>query len=100
MKKLDGGRPVTMVTNVDVKKDLGAPFVDILAINRYFSWYSDSGSLQVVQKQVENEVKKWRDTYKKPLIFSEYGADAIAGYHSVHINFYIPNLMKNEIGLV
>jgi beta-glucuronidase len=83
VKKLDGQRPVSMVSNVDVKKDLGAPFMDILAINRYFSWYSDAGSLQLVQHQVQQQVAQWRKIYKKPLIFSEYGADAISGYHSV-----------------
>jgi beta-glucuronidase len=87
VKKLDSNRPVTMVTNVDVKKDLGAPFVDIIAINRYFSWYSDTGSLQLIQKQVQQEVANWRKIYKKPLIFSEYGADAISGYHSVKGKF-------------
>lgn len=83
VKKMDSLRPVTMVSNVDVHKDLGAPFMDILAINRYFSWYSDPGSLQLIQQQVQHEVMQWRNTYKKPLIFSEYGADAISGYHSV-----------------
>jgi len=85
-----------MVTNVDYKKDLGAPFMDILAINRYFSWYSDSGSLQVVRKQMEEEVSKWRATYGKPVIVSEYGADAIAGYHSVRIKYVLKKIYKTS----
>ncbi|CAB3370111.1 Hypothetical predicted protein [Cloeon dipterum] len=82
VKALDTTRPVTMVTNVKLEKDLGAPYMDVLAVNRYFSWYSDTGSLLLIKQQMMNEVRSWRSQYKKPFILSEYGADALAGYHS------------------
>ncbi|XP_059480190.1 beta-glucuronidase-like isoform X2 [Neocloeon triangulifer] len=81
-KNLDTERPVTMVTNVKFGQDQGAQYMDILALNRYFSWYSDTGSLQLIKQQMINEVSQWREEYHKPLLISEYGADCVAGYHS------------------
>ena len=34
---------VTLVTNVGWDQDLASQHFDIIAINRYFGWYSDPG---------------------------------------------------------
>jgi beta-glucuronidase len=48
--------------------------LDVMAINTYNGWYSDDplASLPSIE---------WRSPVRKPLIFSEFGADAQAGYH-------------------
>jgi beta-glucuronidase len=48
--------------------------VDLLAVNTYNGWYTPDPLPKVPSIQ-------WRSIYDKPLIFSELGAGALAGYH-------------------
>jgi beta-glucuronidase len=67
--------------------DLQAQFADIIGLNRYHGWYTNEGQIEVVQTQVRTELYLWMNTYKKPLLFTEYGADTIAGLHYVINNY-------------
>lgn len=80
-KALDPSRPVTFVTNTNYEEDLGAPFVDVICVNSYYSWYHDFGHLEVIQLQLETQFENWYRTHQKPIIQSEYGAESIAGLH-------------------
>ncbi|MBB4658674.1 glycoside hydrolase family 2 protein [Parvularcula dongshanensis] len=51
-----------------------AASLDVLAINTYNGWY---GGLPLEEV---SEVR-WRSVWDKPLIFSEFGAGALAGFH-------------------
>lgn len=44
--------------------------VDVLAVNEYFGWYYG-----------EPEGVVWESAFEKPLVMSELGADALAGFH-------------------
>ncbi|KAG8451786.1 hypothetical protein GDO86_003832 [Hymenochirus boettgeri] len=81
-KHLDATRPVTYVSNANYQNDQGAPYVDVICVNSYFSWYHDAGHLEVIQLQLHDQFDKWYEKYQKPIIQSEYGADTIPGYHS------------------
>ncbi|XP_075709032.1 beta-glucuronidase [Rhinoderma darwinii] len=81
-KQLDSTRPVTYVSNANFEKDQGAPYVDVICVNSYFSWYHDPGHLEVIQLQLNNQFDNWYDKYQKPIIQSEYGADTIPGFHN------------------
>uniref|UniRef100_A0A8C0LX66 Beta-glucuronidase n=1 Tax=Canis lupus familiaris TaxID=9615 RepID=A0A8C0LX66_CANLF len=80
-KALDPSRPVTFVTNSNYEADLGAPYVDVICVNSYYSWYHDYGHMEVIQLQLATEFENWYRTYQKPIIQSEYGAETIAGFH-------------------
>ncbi|DAA15395.1 beta-glucuronidase [Bos indicus x Bos taurus] len=80
-KALDPSRPVTFVTNTNYEADLGAPYVDIICVNSYYSWYHDYGHMEVIQLQLATQFENWYKAYQKPMIQSEYGADAIEGFH-------------------
>ncbi|XP_055265927.1 beta-glucuronidase-like isoform X3 [Moschus berezovskii] len=80
-KALDPSRPVTFVTNTKYDADLGAPYVDVICVNSYYSWYRDYGHMEVIQLQLATQFENWYEAYQKPIIQSEYGADAIAGFH-------------------
>jgi beta-glucuronidase len=47
--------------------------LDVIGANEYFGWYN--GTLEEILK------KKWHTLYDKPLIISEFGGDALQGYH-------------------
>ncbi|XP_020659614.3 beta-glucuronidase isoform X1 [Pogona vitticeps] len=81
-KALDPTRPVTFVSNAKYDRDQGAPYVDVICVNSYFSWYHDPGHLEVIQLQLNAQFENWYKTHQKPIIQSEYGADTIAGLHS------------------
>jgi len=57
--------------------------MDILTLNRYNSWYSDSGHLELIQYQTYNELEAFTNKYNKPILLTEYGAGSLTGLHSV-----------------
>lgn len=60
-----------------------AQFCDVICYNRYAAWYFDPGHLEVVEKQSLDEPIAWRQMFPdKPVMITEFGADAIAGMHS------------------
>jgi beta-glucuronidase len=48
--------------------------LDVMAVNTYNGWYTDD-PLESLPQIV------WRSANGKPMIFSEFGADALAGFH-------------------
>ncbi|XP_037069999.1 beta-glucuronidase-like [Pollicipes pollicipes] len=80
-RTLDGTRPITAVLNTYPDAELVAPLIDVVCANRYFGWYSDTGHTEVIELQSEHFFTLWHETFHKPVINSEYGADTVAGLH-------------------
>ena len=77
-------RPVMAVLSRSYEKDHAPPALDMIGINRYFSWYSDNGNLDVITQQMTHELAHWKDKYpNKLLMVTEYGGDTISGYHTL-----------------
>ncbi len=83
MRTLDSTRPVTMVHTMWPSADKVSQWLDVICINRYMGWYSDHGHLEVVGRQLKNELDEWYEKYHKPVLITEYGADTIAGLHKL-----------------
>lgn len=66
VKSLDSTRPVTVVINHPYDKDLASAFVDIVCLNKYVSWYEDSGHPEVIQGKLGFYLSEW---YKVMYIF-------------------------------
>lgn len=81
MRTLDHTRPVTMVHTMWPSADLVSQWLDVICLNRYWGWYSDHGHLEVIGLQAEKELNEWYEKYHKPILMTEYGADAVAGMH-------------------
>ena len=75
-------RPITAAISADYGNEHMAPSLDVLMINRYYGWYSDSGYPQVIQGNLINDLTKFHDKFPKPIMISEYGADTVVGEHS------------------
>jgi beta-glucuronidase len=80
-RRLDPTRPVTIVENVSPEESQVSRLVDVVCVNRYNGWYSDSGRLEVIEPELEADLRRWRARFGKPVLVSEYGADTIAGLH-------------------
>ena len=52
-------------------------------MNHYYGWYQDTGQLETIPYQLSANLKQWRKRYQLPFILTEYGADTVAGLHSV-----------------
>jgi len=80
-KRLDPTRPVALVECVKPHECHTAHLPDVIGLNRYNSWYEDSGHLGVVEHQLEPELREWHERFGKPVLMTEYGADTVAGFH-------------------
>lgn len=50
-------------------------------LNRYYGWYVQPGDLENARIALKEEIEGWQAA-NKPIIFTEYGADTVAGLHS------------------
>jgi beta-glucuronidase len=84
-RELDPTRPVTMTTVIfaTCETDRTADLIDVISLNRYYGWYVATGDLETAEKLLEADLRGWAAKYGKPIMMSEYGADTIAGLHSV-----------------
>ena len=77
-------RPITIVIHMMATPDTDtvSDLVDVLALNRYYGWYVAGGQLEVAKTLLRNELTGWNQVQPgKPIMFTEYGADTIAGFH-------------------
>jgi len=80
-KSLDNTRPATLVNLAGVAEEAWE-FVDVVCINRYYGWYSEPGRLPEGVAKLSAELDKLQSAYHKPVIITEFGADAVAGHHA------------------
>ncbi|MGQ7454128.1 hypothetical protein ACTGXK_12145, partial [Streptococcus suis] len=84
VRRLDDSRLVSAALLVERDRDATHPVMtmadplaaklDVLAINTYNGWYSPD-------RLADLPGSEWRVPADKPLLFSEFGADAKAGFH-------------------
>lgn len=55
---------------------------DVIMINRYYGWYMEPGDLAAAERGWEHELLGWAEL-GKPILVTEYGADAMPGLHSL-----------------
>lgn len=75
--------PKILVSTPDV--DQVTDLFDVIGLNRYYGWYVDFNDLEKAQNDLYQELQTWHKLYPdKPVIFTEFGADTIAGMHSIY----------------
>lgn len=84
-RSLDATRPVCHANweRVEAADDKISDLFDVLLLNRYFGWYIGLGDLETAKETLETEVTQWHTRFNKPMIISEYGADAYPGLRSL-----------------
>lgn len=84
--RLDPSRPAMVVGaqgHPDEFLDLG----DIVAINRYYGWYSESGRLAEGAAKFGAELDALA-RFGKPIIVSEFGTDTLPGCHAAEVEMW------------
>ncbi|MFW5713279.1 MAG: beta-glucuronidase [Brevefilum sp.] len=80
-KSLDPSRPITLVSCMGVAEE-SFEFLDFMCLNRYFGWYQESAQIDRGTDFLSAELDLLHETYRKPLILTEFGADALPGHHA------------------
>ncbi len=75
--------PTRLVTLVGV---MGGPTdwmheCDVICLNRYWGWYVLGGQLPAALATMEKELDDTWQTFGKPILMTEFGADTMAGMH-------------------
>ncbi len=83
-KAFDSHRPITFVINSKAEQELEADSFDILCINAYPAWYEACGRPEEIKPRLTKLLVDFHDKYRKPVMLTEFGADCIAGMHSVN----------------
>ena len=88
-RKLDSSRPVTVpnCTRAGID-DPVFEFCDVLSLNRYYGWYEYPGNLECASEVLSKEMDAIHKKYKKPVLFTEFGADTLKGSHSTSVQMF------------
>lgn len=75
-------RPCTLVSvqMAEPQKDCSAKLSDVICLNRYYGWYFGGPDLKGAETALRKELDYWKNV-GKPVIFTEYGADTVMGFH-------------------
>jgi len=71
---------------------------DILCINRYYGWYEYPGQLARGIEALGEEMDAIHAKYRKPLMLTEFGADTIAGFHSITDQMFTEEYQSRLLG--
>jgi beta-glucuronidase len=84
-RKTDTTRPVGFVNMMFAQPDTCkvSQLADVIMINRYYGWYVEPGDLVAAEHGLERELLGWADRHGKPIIVTEYGADAMPGLRTL-----------------
>ena len=75
-------RPCTLasVFSAHANDDCSARLSDVICLNRYYGWYIGGPDIAGAMPALRQELEEWR-AVGKPVMFTEYGADTVAGLH-------------------
>jgi beta-glucuronidase len=80
-KSLDATRPITLASHLD-GNDQSFAFLDLLCLNRYNGWKSETAQLDWGCEVLTRELDEVYARYHKPIILTEFGAEALPGCHA------------------
>lgn len=83
-RRLDPGRPITIVDHLEPEQNNLLSLSDVICINKYHGWYDHAGDLDGVESLFMDTFRRFIEASgHKPLILSEHGVDTIAGLHQL-----------------
>ncbi len=56
--------------------------MDVISLNRYNGWYTQSGQIEVGAARLSREIDLVHERFPGPFILSEFGTDTIPGHHA------------------
>ncbi|MFT3801795.1 MAG: glycoside hydrolase family 2 TIM barrel-domain containing protein [Burkholderiaceae bacterium] len=71
---------------------------DVLCLNRYGGWYDNHGRLDQAMPGIVDELEALHRRTGKPIMLTEFGADAIAGMHAIGDGIWSEEYQARMIG--
>jgi len=62
--------------------------IDFVCLNRYYGWYTDLGQIEIGAQHLSDELDALYAKFRKPIILTEFGADALPGWHAVETEMF------------
>jgi beta-glucuronidase len=81
-RQADPTRPITYVAHVEVSDNRGFPYYDFVCLNKYYGWYINHSRIDETLEGFEQCLDEYYQAFGKPMVLSEFGADAVAGLHT------------------
>ncbi|WP_191057900.1 beta-glucuronidase [Geminicoccus harenae] len=81
VRRLDPTRPVTLVGVQGGVRDWHGIF-DVVCVNGYYGWYTQAGQLELGRQALAQELDELHQTFGKPVMVTEFGADTLPGAHN------------------
>lgn len=84
-RSLDDSRPICYINeaNGNPQNETLADLFDVVCLNRYYGWYTETFDLDDAKVRLRAELKGFMERFERPIIITEYGVDTNAGLHSV-----------------
>ena len=95
--RLDASRPA-MVVGAQGHPDAFIGLGDIVAINRYYGWYSQTGDAALGGEVFAAELDALHARFGKPILVSEFGADTLPGCHSAEAELWSEEFQAEMVG--
>ena len=70
---------------------------DIICINRYYGWYTHTGDMTGAAKLLAMEIDGLHKKFNKPVVITEFGADAYPGMHTDDPEMFTEEFQTNFI---
>lgn len=87
VKRLDPSRPA-MVVGAQGHPDEFVGLGDIVAVNRYYGWYTECGRIEEGAAIFGMELDRLNRKFGKPVLVTEFGADTLPGCHSAEAEMW------------
>jgi beta-glucuronidase len=81
-------KPLMIVDWVGAAENKVADLADLIGVNRYIGWYVDTGDLSTIEAKLTADLTAYHKKYGKPVLLTEFGADTIAGFHSLPASIF------------
>lgn len=75
--------PIMIVEWVGAEQNKVAQLADVIGLNRYIGWYTDLENLSIVPEKLKKDLVAYHQRFGKPIMLTEFGADTIAGLHTL-----------------
>lgn len=82
MRSLDSTRPITYVAFLEPEVQTACKYFDVVCTNVYMGWYWAPGRAVDTSEEFAEYVESFYKAFGKPVIMTEFGADAVAGMHN------------------
>lgn len=96
IRDLDNTRLVTFV-GVMTGPSQWHSLSDVILINRYWGWYTNTGDIAAGAQVLNGELDRTYKKFGKPMMVSEFGADAQAGMHADEPEMFTEEFQRDLI---